>query len=156
MPFEWLKFAHVLTIIGAIALAEGSILPTYLAGLRRDVLGIRSGVAVSEVGERVATPLALVSIVLGVAAALSGQIDLTASWLISTYVLLALAVGLGIFGGFRHAERIKAAALASPVETPSSDLMRLIRSPWTVAISFVPPMIMGTIIYLMVVKPTLW
>ena len=156
MPFEWLKFAHVLTIIAAIALAEGAILPTYIAARRGDVEGIRQGIAVSEIGEKIANPLALVSILFGIAAALAGQIDLTASWLVGTYVLLGIAIAVGIFGGFRHIEQIKKAAIESPTDAPSVALEAALSSRWTLAVSFLPPLIMATIVLLMVLKPTLW
>ncbi len=156
MPFEWLKFAHVVTIIAAVALAEGSILPTLVAARRRDVVGIRSGISVGELGEKFANPLAVVSIGFGIAAALAGQIDLTASWLVATYLLLAGAIGMAVLGGFKHLERLKEAALASPVEAPSSELVALIDHRWTWIVSVWPPVTMGLIIYLMVVKPTLW
>ena len=156
MPFEWLKFAHVLTIIAAIALAEGTSLPTYLAGRRRDVEGVRQGVILGEAGERIANPLALVSIIFGIAAALAGQIDLTASWLVATYVLLGLAVGFGIVGGFRHIEGIKRVAIGSPTDAPSAELVAALSSLWTIAVVFLPPLIMATIVLLMVLKPALW
>jgi hypothetical protein len=156
MPFEWLKFAHVLTIIFAMSLAEGTIVPTYLAGRRRDVEAIRQGIALSEIGEKIANPLALISILFGIGAALAGQIDLTASWLIATYVLLGVAIGIGIFGGFRHIEQIRKAALASPSDAASDELVAAIKGRWTFAVYFLPPLIMATIILLMVLKPTLW
>ena len=117
---------------------------------------IRQVIALSEIGEKIANPLALISILFGIGAALAGQIDLTASWLIATYVLLGVAIGIGIFGGFRHIEQIKKAALASPSDAASDELVAAIKSRWTFAVSFLPPLIMATIILLMVLKPTLW
>jgi len=71
-------------------------------------------------------------------------------------VILVGTFGLAALGGFRHFERIKDAALASPVEDPSSELVELIDSRWTVALSLFPPLAMAAIVYLMVVKPALW
>ena len=120
MPFEWLKFGHVLTIIAALALAEGTILPTYLAGRRRDVEAIRQGIARGKMGEKIANPLALISILFGVGAALAGRIDLAASWLIATYVLLGVAISIGIFGGFRQRRRTPTYRYASSENSRSS------------------------------------
>ena len=156
MPFEWLKFAHVVTIIASVALAEGSILPTVLAARRRDVVGIRSGISVGQIGEKVANPLAVISIAFGIAAALTGQIDLTASWLVATYLLLAGVIGMAVFGGFRYLERVKEAAQLSPVETPSPELVVLLKQRWLWVVSVVPPLPMAAIVFLMVVKPRLW
>lgn len=153
---EWLKFLHVITIIAAIGLAEGSILPIVLAARRRDVAGLRSAVAVGAAGEKVANPLALISIGFGFAAAIVGQIDLTASWLVGAYVLLAGAIAMGLIGGVRHEERIMAAAEASPTDAPSAELLALLDSKWTGVVAFSPPLLMGGVVFLMVVKPTLW
>jgi hypothetical protein len=156
VPFQLLKFGHVVTIIAALALAEGSFLPTLIAGRRRDVQGIRAGIAVGEVGERIANPLALISIALGIAAALAGQIDLLTSWLVVAYLLLVLAVLLGVGGGFRHVARIKRAVEESPPDQASAELVALIDHPWTWLVTLGPPMLMGSIIFLMVVRPSLW
>lgn len=153
---EWLKFAHIITIIAAIGLAEAPILAIVLAARRRDVVALRGAMATGLVGEQVANPLALVSITFGIAAAIVGQIDLTASWLVGAYLLLAAAIGLGLFGGFRHEERIVAAAEASPTNRPSAELERLLDAPWTGVVAFGPPIIMSAVIFLMVMKPNLW
>lgn len=157
MPFEWLKFLHVVTIIGAITLAEGSILMILLAARRRDVVGLRVLLAASEASDRASNPLLLVSIVAGVAAALTGQISLTAPWLVASYVVIVIGfVGLGFGGGFQHIERLKEAAVASSPEQPSDELIRLLDHPWTGLVSFVPPLLMATLVFMMVVKPALW
>jgi hypothetical protein len=156
MEFEWLKFGHVVTIMAAIALAEGPILPLALVLRRRDVPGIRHAIETSRLGERYANPLVLAAIAFGIAAALAGQIDLTASWLIAAYLLLVLAVVIGAAGGFRHEERLEAAAAASPDDTPSAELEALIRHPWTRLLTYFPPVIMATVVLLMVVKPRLF
>jgi uncharacterized membrane protein len=153
---DWLKFVHIVTIVAAIGVAEAPILPTLVAARRGDVVGIRSAIAAAELGERVANPLALVSIAFGVATALAGGFDLAASWLVGAYLLLALAILLGLVGGFRHEQRIIAAAAASPDDAPSPELQEALDSRWTGAVLFLPPVLMSTVILLMVVKPTLW
>lgn len=153
---EWLKFAHIVTIIAAIGLAEAPILAIVLAARRRDVVALRGAMDAGMLGEKVANPLALVSIAFGIAAAIAGQINLTASWLVGAYLLLALAIGLGALGGFRHEERLVAAAEASPADRPSEELQRLLDSKWTGLLAFAPPIIMGSVVFLMVMKPALW
>lgn len=157
MPFEWLKFLHVVTIIGAVTLAEGTILVIMLAARRRDVVGLRVLLAAGEVSDRASTPLVLLAIAFGIAAALAGQISLTAPWLVASYVLLVVGfAGLGLGGGFRHLERIKEAASASPEDAPSAELVALLDHRWTALVTFVPPLLMATLVFLMVVKPALW
>lgn len=157
MPFEWLKFFHVITIIATITLAEGSILAILLAARRRDVVGLRVLIAASEVSDRASNPLLLVSVLFGIAAALAGQISLTAPWLVASYAVIVVGfAGLGLGGGFRHIERIKEAALASPVDTPSAELVAVLDHRWTALVTFVPPLLMATLVFLMVVKPALW
>jgi len=156
MEFEWLKFGHVITIIWAITIAEGPILPMIVMVRRRDVAGLRTMIAISRLGERAANPLVLVSIGFGIAAALTGQIDLTASWLLAAYAVLVGAILLGALGGFAHEHRLEEAALASPTDAPSPELEALLRSRWTTALLYVPPLLMATIVLLMVTKPTLF
>lgn len=157
MGFEWLKFLHVVTIIFTVTLAEGYILGLVLAARRRDVQTLRVLIAASEVSDRASNPLLILSILFGIGAALTGQISLTAPWLVASYVVLVAGfAGIGLLGGFRHLERIKEASLASPVDAPSDELVALLEHPWTAAVSYLPPLLMGTVVYLMVVKPQLW
>jgi hypothetical protein len=156
MSYELLKFLHVATIIAAIVLAEGYQLQLLVVTRRRDVLGIRSTIWAGELGEKVANPLAALSIVFGVMTALNGGIDLTVSWLVASYAALAGAIGFGVVGAFRHLERLKAAAAASSVTTPSEELMSAIQSRWTMAGVVLPPLFMLILVYLLVAKPALW
>jgi len=157
LEFQLLKFLHVLTIIGAIVLAEGTILHIWVAARRHDVLALRHAIEESERGDRLSNPLVVLSIIFGVAAALAGQIDLTAPWLITAYGVLILGfVGLGLGGGLRHIERLKGAVAASPVDKPSAELVALVNHPWSYVVTFGPPTLMAALVYLMVVKPNLW
>ena len=157
MEFQLLKYLHVLTIIGAIVLAEGPILHIWVAARRHDVAALRHLIEESERGDRLSNPLVVLSILFGVAAALTGQIDLTAPWLITAYAVLILGfVGLGLGGGLRHIERLKHAAETSPVDAPSTELVALIDHPWSYVVTFGPPTLMAVLIYLMVVKPNFW
>ncbi len=157
MAFEWLKFLHVVTIIFTVTLAEGYILGLVLAARRRDVPTLRVLITAGEVSDRASFPLLILAILFGVGAALTGQISLTASWLVVSYVVLVAGfAGIGLFGGFRHIERIKEASLASPVDVPSDELLALLEHPWTAAVNYLPPLVMATVVYLMVVKPQLW
>lgn len=157
MGFEWLKFLHVVTIMFTVTLAEGYILGLLLAARRRDVQTLRVLTVAGEVSDRASNPMLVLSILFGIGAALTGQISLTAPWLVASYlVLVAGFAGIGLLGGFRHLEQIKKASLASPVDAPSDELVALLEHPWTAAISFLPPLMLATIVYLMVVKPQLW
>jgi hypothetical protein len=121
------------------------------------VESLRVLTAAGEISNRASFPLLILSILLGIGAALTGQISLTAPWLVASYVVLVAGfAGIGLFGGFRHLERIKAASHASPVDAPSDELVALLEHPWTAAVSYLPPLVMATVIYLMVVKPQLW
>ncbi|MEW5991358.1 MAG: hypothetical protein AB1736_08455 [Chloroflexota bacterium] len=157
MSFEWLKFLHVVTIIASVTLAEGSILAILVAARRRDVAQLRALIAAGETSERAANLLLVPSLLLGVAAALAGQISLTAPWLLASYVVLAVGFGgIGALGGIRHVADIKAAAAASPVDAPSGELIALLAHPRSALVTVAPPLIMATLVFLMVVKPRLW
>ena len=157
MEFPLLKFLHVVTIIYAIVLAEGTIFHVWVAARRRDVPALRHALHDGERGDRWSNPLVLLAIVFGVLAALAGEIDLTAPWLVGAYALLVIGFGLiGLGGGLRHYERLKHAAEASPDDAASAELIGLINHPWSYIGTFVPPALMAALVYLMVVKPNLW
>jgi hypothetical protein len=84
MGFEWLKFLHVVTIIFTVTLAEGYILGLVLAARRRDVESLRVLTAAGEISDRASFPLLILSILFGIGAALTGQISLTAPWLVAS------------------------------------------------------------------------
>ncbi len=157
MDFAVFKFLHVATIIATIVLAEGSILPILIAARRRDVVALRHAIAAGEVGDRLSNPMLVISLAFGVAAALTGQIDLTEPWLVASYGVIVVGfAGIGLGGGFRHIERVKRAAEESPVDAPSAELIAALDHPWTRGVTILPPILMAVLVFLMVVKPDLW
>jgi uncharacterized protein (UPF0212 family) len=156
MPFEWLKFLHIITVVASVVLAEGGSLALVVAARRRNVEGLRQAVVVSEIGERLAGPLLALGIALGVAAALAGAIDLAAPWLVASYGLVAVAFSVGAFPAARYGARLRTTAAASPIDAPSPELAAVIDSLSFRIILSLPPLLLAAIFLLMVVKPQLW
>ena len=90
-------------------------------------------------------------ILFGAAAALTGAIDLTARWLLTAYVLVIL---LGVNGllAERWIGQVERAAKASE----TADLERLVRAPGPIVSLTVMIGLTVSIIFVMVVKPTLF
>ena len=96
MTFLFLKFLHVAFMFLGVALAIGPAAILYLLARSPGHAGIRPAFAVAPRVFQVSTACYGLGIVTGLAAAVSGTLDLTASWLITTYFLVALLGAHGI------------------------------------------------------------
>jgi hypothetical protein len=93
--FVLLKFFHIAFMFMGVAFALGPASMVFLLARSADPLVIRRTFGVAQRLFDISTGCYAVGIVLGIAAALSGSIDLTARWLITAYALVAL---LGLHG----------------------------------------------------------
>jgi hypothetical protein len=90
MTFVGLKFLHVAFMFMGAALAVGPAATLYLIARSGDAAAIRRSFAIVGRVFQISTACYGLGIAFGFAAALSGTLDLTASWLIAAYVLVAL------------------------------------------------------------------
>ena len=95
MTFIFLKFLHVALMFMGAALAIGPATLLYLLARSGDSAAIGRAFKLAERIFQISTACYGLGIVVGVAAAMVGTLDLTASWLITAYVLVAL---LGVHG----------------------------------------------------------
>jgi hypothetical protein len=96
MTFIFLKFLHVAFMFMGAALAIGPAAILYLLARSAGATGLRTVFAVAPGVFQVSTACYGLGIVTGIAAALSGGLDLTAVWLITSYLLVALLAAHGI------------------------------------------------------------
>jgi hypothetical protein len=153
MPFVILKFLHVGSMFLATALAVGPSVLLYRIARSGDIAGIRRTFPQATAVFRVSTVLYALGILFGIAAALSGQIDLTTGWLLLAYGLIAL---LGVSNvTFERWTRSVEAASRGPGSDEGGRLAGLTSS--ARARLTVTAMIVLTvaIVYVMVTKPTL-
>ena len=150
MEFLVLKWLHIGAMFMATALAVGPFVVLYLVARTGDLPSIRRAFSFSTVIGRIGGAMYGLGILSGIAAALTGAIDLTATWLLTAYVLVVV---LGVNGllAERWMGRVHAAAEADG----SDDVHRLVRSPSAVTLLSVMVVVTLAVIFVMVVKPTL-
>jgi len=95
VTFVFLKFLHVAFMFMGAALAIGPAALLYLLARSGDPAAIRRTFKLAERVFQISTVCYGLGIVVGFVAALTGALDLTASWLIAAYVLVAV---LGVHG----------------------------------------------------------
>ena len=152
MPFPLLKFLHVGSMFLATALAVGPSLLLYLVARSGDRVAIRRAFGPSGVIFRAGGASYGLGLVFGFAAALSGQLDLTDSWLISAYVLVGVLITFN-FAFERWTRRVERAVddAAGP-----SDLALALRARTPVLALGGMVVVTLSIVFVMVVKPSLF
>jgi len=90
MTFINFKFLHVAFMFMGVALAVGPALLVYLIARSGDAPTVRRVFALAERIFQISTVCYGLGIAAGFAAAVLGTLDLTAPWLVTAYVLVAL------------------------------------------------------------------
>jgi hypothetical protein len=153
MPYLLLKFLHVGPMFLATALAVGPSVLLYLIARTGNVDTIRRAFAHTTSVFRAGGALYGLGLLFGFLAAVNGQIDLTASWLITAYALVGVLIVFNL-GFERWTKRIERAV--EDASSPGTDLDAAVRS--RVPIYALAGMIVLTIsiVFVMVIKPTLF
>jgi hypothetical protein len=150
------KFLHIASMFGAVTLIFGSIVFLDLLARRADATAYLRLDALVKRTDIVAIGLFVMGLVFGFATALTGAFDLTASWLILAYVLVAGIFVEGIFITIPRYNHIRDVATKSDPAVPGDAIARLVRDPGHVALVTIVGMLWLGVIYVMVVKPTLF
>ena len=151
MDFLVFKWLHIGAMFMATALAVGPFVVLYLVARTGDLPSIRRAFSFSATIGRIGGAMYGLGILFGIVAALSGAIDLTAKWLLTAYVLV---VFLGVNGLF--AERWMVRVHAAAEARGSDEVERLARTSGVVVLLTVMVVVTLAIIFVMVVKPTLF
>lgn len=153
MPFLLLKFLHVGSMFLATALAVGPSVLLYLIARSGNVDAIRRAFGHTTAVFRAGGAFYGLGLLFGFLAALDGQLDLTAGWLVTAYVFVGVLIifNLGFERWTRRIERV--------VDDPAAartDLHAAIaaRAPVYALAGMVTLTLL--IVYVMVVKPTLF
>lgn len=154
MTYLVLKFLHVGSMFMATALAVGPIVVFVLILRTGEVGTIRRAFRFAEPLSRTGGILYGLGVVFGIATALSGSINVTASWLLLAYGLLALLIVTNLYAD-RWMAKVHAAAQASADGEPSPELAQWrasARPSWTLAVAIAVTL---GLVFVMVVKPAL-
>lgn len=112
--FALFKYLHVLTVVAAVVVALIPELMLHAVARTGDVAAIRGLMRVIERIARWVAPLFLLAAAFGFAAVFTGQFDPFRPWLIASYVVFVLAMGVGAMVSGPWAVRVGAAAADSP------------------------------------------
>jgi uncharacterized membrane protein len=153
-----LKFLHIVSMFGFVTLALGGAVFLHLVAHARDVHAYRRLDAPIQRTDVVAIALFLAGIIFGLLAAITGGFDLTASWLILAYILVVVIVVHGFLLLNPWYVRLRNAANQPDAAAAVEEFQRLLR---THPVRHMADLVFGTalwvaIIYVMVVKPTLF
>ncbi len=152
-PFVAFKYLHIVSMFFAIALAISGELVVRRVATSHDVRAIRTTVERVRPLANISTILFLAGAAFGIVAALTGQIDLLARWLILAYVAFIGAMLIGIFITDPWVGRLSKAAAESPDGEASDGLRAVIADPLARSPTWGLMGIIGALVFLMVVKP---
>jgi hypothetical protein len=147
--FVFLKFLHISARCAATSLAVGPIVVYYLVARSGDANALKTAMKFDEALERTAGGFYGLGLLLGVAATLTGSLDLTAPWLLTAYALVVLLIVNNLYLSLRM-RALK--ELASNTTT----LRALSRARALTASIAALGLITLALVYTMVAKPTLF
>lgn len=153
-PFLAFKFLHVVSMFFFVAMAVSGEVVLRRIAASRDVRTIRTVVPrIRVLTGPVATAFLVAGLGFGVLAALTGQINLLAPWLLLAYAafVAAMAVGFGVTDPW--VGRLERAAIASGDATPSDELITVIDDPMPRYGTWVLMALVAILVFIMVVKP---
>jgi len=148
------KYLHIVAMFFFVAMALSGEVVTRRVAMTQDVGAIRTTVkSVKVLVGPVAIGLLLSGLTFGFIAALTGQMNLLAPWLILAYVAVVAAAVLGFAITDPWVGRLDRAALASPTDAASADLVAVIREPAARYATFALMFLIAFLVFVMVVKP---
>ncbi len=151
--FVAFKYLHVAAMFFAVALSVSGELVVRAVANSGEVVAIRTVAARVRPLANISTVLFLAGVGFGVVAALAGQIDLLATWLILGYVAFLAAMAIGITVSDPWVGRLERAAADSPSDSPSDDLREVIADPRARAATWALMVLVAVLVFVMVVKP---
>jgi hypothetical protein len=153
-PFIVFKYLHIVSMFFFVAMALSAEVVTRRVAGTRDVAAIRATVkSVKLLNGPIAGGLLLSGLAFGVLAALTGQMNLLAPWLLLAYAAVVCAAALGFGIADPWVGRLERAADASALDAPSAELVAVIDEPVPRYATFALMFLVAFLVFVMVVKP---
>ena len=147
------KFLHIASMFAAVSIFVGQGMLSGLVARSGDVRALRRVLAIEDRFGPVGGGIFLLGIVFGFITAISGDLDLTATWLVIGYVLAAIILLTAFAYHIPYATKLKAAAEASPDDQASNELRALVEAPSGRWVNAFDGAVWLALIYVMVAKP---
>lgn len=151
--FVAFKYLHVVSMFFAVAMAVSTELVIRRVAASRDAGAIRTVVPRIRPLGNVATIFFLAGVTFGIVAALTGQMNLLAPWLLLSYTAFVGATLIGVLVTDPWAARLEAAAIATADGGSSDALGAVIGDPVARAGTWALMLLIAALVFLMVVKP---
>jgi hypothetical protein len=148
--FVAFKYLHVVAMFFAIALAVSSELVVRRVAESADAHAIRTTIARVRPLANLSNVLFLLGIAFGIVAALTGNMNLLAPWLVLAYVAVAGAFALGMFVVDPWVARLEAATAG---EASPTQVRAVVDEPVARAGTWALMGLIAILVFLMVVKP---
>lgn len=152
-PFVAFKYLHIVAMFFAVALAVSTEIVLRRVASSGDAAAIRTVLPRVRPLGNVATILFVAGVAFGIVAALTGQINLLAPWLLLAYAAFVGATLIGIFVTDPWAARLEAAAVATAEGGSPVALQTVIGDPVARAGTWALMLLIAALVFLMVVKP---
>lgn len=148
------KFLHVVSMFFFVAMAVSGEVVLRRVATSRDVRTIRTVVPrIRVLTGPVSLGFLLAGVVFGILAALTGQIDLLAPWLLLAYAAFVASMAVGMTVTDPWVGRLERAAGASDEGTPSEALLAVIDDPLPRYGTWALMALITVLVFIMVVKP---
>lgn len=146
-------FLHIFTMFLGVTLSIGSALILHRVAATKNVAAIRTTFGTAAPIGRAAPMVFGVGLLLGIIAAIVGQFNLLAPWLIISYLLAAASsyLSAGIVG--KWAASVGRAAAMNQGDAPSPELQQLIGDNRAAQAIYANAAIITLLIFVMVFKP---
>ena len=147
------KFLHIACMFVAVSIFVGQGMLSGAVARSGDVPALRRVLASEDKFAPVGGAMFMLGILFGFLSAITGPFDLTQTWLLIAYAIALFILVNGVTYHRRQAERLKAAAAASPDDRPSEELRAIAGAPSVAVMNVIDGLAWLAIIYLMVAKP---
>ena len=147
------KFLHIVCMFVAVSIFVGQGMLSGAVARSGDVPALRRVLAAEDRFAPVGGAMFMLGIVFGFLTAITGPFDLTQTWLLIAYAIALFILVNGLTYHRWQAERLKAAAAASPDDRPSEELRAIAGAPSVAVMNTIDGLAWLAIIYVMVAKP---
>ena len=147
------KFLHIACMFLAVSIFVGQGMLSGAVARSGDVLALRRVLAVEDRFAPIGGGMFALGVVFGFLTAITGDFDLTQTWLLIGYALSLFILVNGVTYHRAQAEKLKAAAAGSPDDQPSEELRRIAGAPSVAVMNTIDGLAWLAVIYVMVAKP---
>jgi uncharacterized membrane protein len=147
------KFLHIAFMFVAVSIFIGQGMLSGAVARSGNVRALRGVLAAEDRFAPIGGAMFLLGVVFGFLTAITGDFDLTQTWLLIAYALTVFILVNGLTYHRSQAEKLKAAAAASPDDHPSDELRAIAGASSVAVVNTIDGLAWLAIIYVMVAKP---